>query len=82
MSNPKTIFRKTKEIHYQMGGNAQILVDRIASELELSTSEVKEHLTSLKNMRLIRFKDTTNDTVEVTKIGLSTMVGESPAAAH
>jgi predicted ArsR family transcriptional regulator len=77
MSNPKTVFRKTKEIHYQIGGHPEIAVGSIASALELSTDEVKEHLTSLKNLRLVRFKDTTNDTVEVTKIGLSTMVGES-----
>jgi RIO-like serine/threonine protein kinase len=77
MTSAKIVFRKAKEIHYKLdSGNRQVPVERIASELQLSHEEVNAHLISLQTLRLVRFKDkTTNDMVEVTKIGLSTQVG-------
>ena len=74
MNSAKIVFRKAKEIHYKTGGeNPQVSIDRIADELQLSQDEVNTHLTSLKNLRLIRVKE--NNIVEVTKVGLSTQVG-------
>ncbi len=77
MTSAKIVFRKTKEIHYKLeSGNRQVPVERIANELQLSPEEVNTHLVSLQTLRLVRFKDkATTDTVEMTKIGLSTQVG-------
>jgi RIO-like serine/threonine protein kinase len=77
MTSAKIVFRKAKEIHYKLeNGNRQVPVERIANELQLSPEEVNTHLVSLQTLRLVRFKDkTTTDTVEMTKIGLSTQVG-------
>jgi hypothetical protein len=73
MSSAKLVFRKAKEIHYKTGGeNPQVSIDRLVTELQLSHDEVNTHLTSLKNLRLIRVKE---NLVEVTKVGLSTTVG-------
>ena len=77
MSDKRKVFNKTKEIHYKLGGDKpQVLVTRIASELALTNDEVKEHLTMLKTLRLVKFfDDKTQDAVQVTKVGLSTKVG-------
>ena len=77
MTSAKIVFRKAKEIHYKLeSGNRQVPVERIANELQLSPEEVNTHLVSLQTLRLVKFKDkTTTDTVEMTKIGLSTQVG-------
>lgn len=73
MTSAKIVFRKAKEIHYKTGGeHPQVSIERIASELQLTHDEVTTHLTSLKNLRLIRVKDSA---IEVTKVGLSTTVG-------
>lgn len=77
MSDKRKVFNKAKEIHYKLGGDKpSVPVTRIASELALSYDEVKEHLTMLKTLRLVKFfDDKTQDAVQVTKVGLSTKVG-------
>lgn len=77
MSDKRKVFNKAKELHYKLGGDkAQVPVTRIANELSLSYDEVKEHLAMLKTLRLIKYHDdTTQEAVQVTKVGLSTKVG-------
>ena len=76
MNSAKIVFRKAKEIYYKLeSGCREVPVERIASELQLTTDQVNTQLTSLIKFRLIRYKDETTDTIEVTKIGLSTQVG-------
>ncbi|OJW78564.1 MAG: hypothetical protein BGO69_00835 [Bacteroidetes bacterium 46-16] len=77
MSDKRKVFNKAKELHYKLGGEkAQVPVTRIANELALTCDEVKEHLTMLKTLRLIKFyDDKTQEAVQVTKVGLSTKVG-------
>ena len=77
MTSAKFVFRKAKEIHYKLAtGNREVSIERIASELEITAEEANTHLLSLKNLRLIRFKDAETGAIEVTKIGLSTKVGD------
>lgn len=76
MTSAKIVFRKAKEIHYKLDrGSTEVPVERIANELQLTTDEVNIQLLSLKNLRLIRYKDKATESIEVTKIGLSTQVG-------
>jgi hypothetical protein len=78
MSN-KLIFRKAKEMHYAIikpGSkvNPSLQVDAIQSELMLSEEDMKYYLESLKKLRLIKFTDEKLDCIELTKVGLSTMI--------
>jgi hypothetical protein len=78
MSN-KLIFRKAKEMHYanhKQGStsNPSLQIDTIQSELMLSAEDMKYYLESLKKLRLIKFTDENLDCIELTKVGLSTMI--------
>jgi predicted transcriptional regulator len=74
MSN-KLIFRKAKELHYKIGGKQpQVQVNAIQDELALSQEEMKYYLDSLKKLRLIRFDEATPEVIEITKVGLNTMI--------
>jgi transcription initiation factor IIE alpha subunit len=76
MTSAKIVFRKAKEIHFKIsGGNREVPIEQLATELQISLEEVNTHLLSLKNLRLIRFKDKGTEMIEMTKIGLSTTVG-------
>lgn len=78
MSN-KLIFRKAKEMHYAIvkpgsKTNPPLQIDTIQSELMLSGEDMKYYLDSLKKLRLIKFTDEKLDSIELTKVGLSTMI--------
>lgn len=74
MSN-KLIFRKAKELHHKIGGKQpQVQVNVIQDELALSQEEMKYYLDSLKKLRLIRFDETTPEVIEITKVGLNTVI--------
>ena len=74
MSSSKIVFHKVKELHYKMRAESHIVpIGRVATELQMTNAEVGEHLASLKTLRLIKFSET--DSVQITKIGLSTTVG-------
>jgi hypothetical protein len=78
MSN-KLIFRKAKEMHYAIvkpGAKTHpaLQVEAIQNELMLSGEDMKYYLDSLKKLRLIKFTDETLDSIELTKVGLSTMI--------
>lgn len=76
MADKKMVFNLAKDLHYKSGiKHPCVSIDEIATQLQLSMEEVNEHLTMLKNLRLIRFADSTPGSIEVTKIGLSTKVG-------
>ena len=74
MSN-KLIFRKAKELHYKTGGkNPQVTTNTIQDELQLTSEDMKYYLESLQKLRLIKFTDENGETIELTKVGLSTMI--------
>ena len=74
MSN-KLIFRKAKELHYKTGGkNPQVTINAIQDELQLTSEDMKYYLESLQKLRLIKFTDENGETIELTKVGLSTMI--------
>lgn len=76
MTSAKTVFKKAKEIHYQgQGEKRRVPISRIAKELEITPEEVSTHLASLKNLRMIKFDDQDTDIIQVTKVGLSTLMG-------
>ena len=74
MSN-KLIFRKAKEMHYKIGGKQpQVQVGDIQTELSLSAEEMKYYLDSLKKLRLIKFEADQPEVIEITKVGLNTVI--------
>ncbi|RYE23361.1 MAG: hypothetical protein EOP51_10795 [Sphingobacteriales bacterium] len=74
MSN-KLIFRKAKEMHFKIGGKQpQVQVGEIQTELSLSPEEMKYYLDSLKKLRLIKFDVDQPETIEITKVGLNTVI--------
>lgn len=76
MISAKTVFKKAKEIHYQgQGEKRMVAISQIAKELEITPEEVGTHLTSLKNLRMIKFDEQNTDSITVTKVGLSTLMG-------
>jgi predicted ArsR family transcriptional regulator len=76
MADKKMVFNKVKDLHYKAGiKNPSVSIDDVATQLQLTTEEVNEHIAMLKTLRLIRFAESTPGSIEVTKIGLSTKVG-------
>lgn len=70
MANKRVVFAKIKELHRKIGGgNPEIPVGKIASQLQITNEEVNTTLQVLRKLNLIAFKNV--GAVEITKTGLS-----------
>jgi|GEM_PF-1850137 len=70
MANKRVVLAKIKELHRKIGGgNPEIPIGKIASQLQITNEEVNTTLQTLRKLSFISFKNA--DTIEITKIGLS-----------
>lgn len=70
MANKRVVFAKIKELHRKIGGgNPEIPVGKIASQLQITNEEVNTTLQVLRKLNLISFRNV--NAVEITKTGLS-----------
>lgn len=73
MANSETVFRKTKELHFKLGGGAPVLtMNRLHRELMLRPEELRRHILTLKGQDLIKFTDSTGSAITVTDLGQKT----------